>query len=188
MTTMPALETGRLFLRPFSLDDAAELQERVSDVEIARNTLTIPHPYPEGEAARWIAGHQKRFEANGDVTFAIVDRASGRIAGAMGLVIEREHDRAEIGYWIAGEWRGRGYAAEAAEVVVRYGFEMAALNRIFASHFSRNPASGRVLQKAGMQHEGTHRQMFRKWGEFLDAETYAIVRSDWLLRHPARAK
>ncbi|MCU1349297.1 MAG: acetyltransferase [Acidobacteria bacterium] len=179
MTTMPTLETARLILRPFTPEDAAELSLVINDLEIARNTLTIPHPYPAGEAARWILLHQERFEATGDVHFAIVPRDSGRIAGEMGLMVNRDHARAEIGYWLGSEARGRGYAPEAAEAVLRYGFEVAGLNRIFAAHFTRNPASGRVLQKVGMRHEGTHRQALRKGDEFLDAEMYAILRSEW---------
>ena len=76
-------------------------------------------------------------------------------------------------YW------GLGYATEAAAVVVRFGFETLALNRIFAMHFSRNPASGRVLQKIGMRHEGTLRQHLKKWDEYVDLECYAILRNDF---------
>ena len=64
--------------------------------------------------------------------------------------------------------------------MVRHGFESLALNRIWAVHFVRNPASGRVLQKIGMKHEGRMRQHVKKWGEYIDVEMYGIVRSDWL--------
>jgi ribosomal-protein-alanine N-acetyltransferase len=179
MTTMPALATERLVLRPFEPGDAPALQQLAGHVEIARNTLSIPHPYPDGAAERWIAGHAGQFAADGHVHFAIVPRDSGLLAGAIGLLVNREHERAELGYWIGVGFWGRGYGSEAARAVVDYGFGVADLNRIFAAHFAHNPASGRVLRKAGLRHEGTQRQVFRKWGEFLDAETYAILRSDW---------
>jgi len=181
MTTMPAVTTERLLLRPFGPDDAPELQRLAGNIEIARGTLTIPHPYPDGAAEQWIAAHAGRFETTGDLQFAIVARDSWALAGSIGLHVNREHERGELGYWIGVEHWGRGYAAEAAQAVVDYGFRVAGLNRIFASHFVTNPASGRVLQKAGMRHEGTQRQAFRKWGEFIDAELYAILRCDWEL-------
>jgi ribosomal-protein-alanine N-acetyltransferase len=181
LTAMPVLTTERLVLRPFVPEDAPELQRLAGHVEISRNTLTIPHPYPDGAAEQWIAARAGRFETSGDLQFAIVSRDSGVLAGSVGLVVNREHERGEIGYWIGVDFWGRGYAAEAAGAVVDYGFGVAGLNRIFASHFAGNAASGRVLQKAGMRHEGTQRQGFKKWGEYLDAELYAILRSDWAL-------
>ncbi|HKB78454.1 MAG TPA: GNAT family protein, partial [Thermoanaerobaculia bacterium] len=81
-----------------------------------------------------------------------------------------------VPYW------GLGYATEAAGAVVRFGFESLSLNRIFACHFVRNPASGRVLRKLGMQHEGTMRQHVRKWDEYVDLEYYAILHQDYIRR------
>jgi ribosomal-protein-alanine N-acetyltransferase len=63
--------------------------------------------------------------------------------------------------------------------VLRYGFEILGLNRIYATHFSRNPASGRVMQKIGMKHEGHLRQDGKKWDNYEDFETYAILRSEY---------
>jgi RimJ/RimL family protein N-acetyltransferase len=178
--SMPTLTTGRLVLRPFTLEDAPAVRRLADHRDIALNTLAIPHPYPEGEAERWIGTHQEAFEKRGDVSFATTIRDSGELAGAIGLLIAREHDRAEVGYWIGAEYWGRGYASEAAEAVLRYAFEVADINRVFAAHFSRNPASGAVLRKIGMRHEGTSLQQFKKWGEYLDAEMYAILRGEWV--------
>lgn len=179
MIAHPSTSSERLLLRPFEAGDAPELQRLVGHIEIARGTLTIPHPYPDGAAQQWIASHAPQFESDGHLHFAIVIRETNALAGAIGLIVNREHARAEIGYWIGVDFWGRGYAVEAARATIDYGFAETGLNRIFGAHFSTNPASGRVLQKAGMRHEGTHRQAFRKWGEFLDAEMYAILRSEW---------
>jgi len=173
MTAQPTLTTERLTLRPCVPADAEAIQALVSDVEIARNTLNIPHPYPAGAASEWITRHTEKFEKNEEIVFAIVTRG-GELVGIIGLV-PKQHDVAEIGYWIGVPYWNRGYATEAAVAIIRYGFEELGLHRIFASHFSRNPASGRVLQKAGMQHEGTQRGHFKKWGEYLDAELYAVL-------------
>jgi ribosomal-protein-alanine N-acetyltransferase len=95
--------------------------------------------------------------------------------GAVGLILAPAHDRAELGYWIGAPYWGRGYATEASRAVVRWGFEGLGLRRIHASHFPRNPASGRVLEKLGMRHEGTLRQHVKKWDEYLDLESYGLL-------------
>jgi len=169
------LTTERLLLRPFTLADAPAVQRLAGAREVALNTLLIPHPYPEGAAEAWIS---KPSDPN-NVTFAITLRDGGELVGAMGLVVGREHDRAEIGYWIAVEHWNRGYATEAAREVMRYGFEELNINRIFAMYFARNAASGRVMQKLGMRHEGSLREHLVKWGERIDVELYGILRSDW---------
>jgi ribosomal-protein-alanine N-acetyltransferase len=186
MTTQPSLATERLILRPFVLGDGPAMRRLLDDIEIARNTLSIPHPYPDGEAERWIGTHAERFAANGDLHFAIVSKETNALAGAIGLLLHREHARAELGYWIGRAYWNRGYAAEAAAAVVEHGFAAAGLNRIFAAHFAGNPASGRVMQKIGMRHEGTHRQDLRKWGAFVDSEHYAILREEWEAARPQR--
>lgn len=171
----PTLRTARLTLRPFSMSDAPAVQVLCGAYEVALNTLLIPHPYPEGAAEQWISKHQADFDENRIVHFAIDD---GQLAGAMGLVMKDE-GIAEIGYWVGVPFWGRGYATEAAEAVVRYGFEERGLRRIFAWHFGRNPSSGRVLQKIGMQYEGTLRQHLKKWDEYVDLVCYGVLREEW---------
>ena len=111
--------------------------------------------------------------------FAITLRAGGELIGAIGIDVEPEHARAELGYWIGVPYWGRGYATEAAAALVTRAFEVLGLQRVFAYHFTTNPASGRVLQKIGMRHEGTRRKHTRKWDEYPDSECYAILRAEW---------
>ncbi len=171
----PTLITERLVLRPFALDDAPAVQRLAGDREIAQSTLLIPHPYPDGAAEAWIKGHQ---EPSDNEVFAIVSK-EGEVMGAIGLHLERFHRRAEIGYWLGVPYWGRGYATEAAKAVIGYAFETLGVRRVFAFHFTRNPASGRVLAKAGMQREGTMRQHLVKWDERVDVDYYGILREDW---------
>lgn len=173
----PTLRTERLELRPFEAADAPAVRRLAGAREVADNTLTIPHPYPEGEAEAWIATHPDAFR-NGDlVVFAITTPRDGLI-GAVGLMLEREAGIGELGYWIGVPYWGRGYATEAARAVVCYGFERLALKRIAARAFCRNPASSRVLRKIGMLHEGTQRRALLKNDELLDTELYAILNDD----------
>jgi [ribosomal protein S5]-alanine N-acetyltransferase len=176
----PNLQTRRLFLRPFELPDGGDVRRLAGDRAIADTTLQIPHPYEVGMAEEWILTHPFRFEAGEQVVFAVVLRESGQLIGAMGLVIEGKFRRAELGYWIGRPYWGNGYCTEAGKAILEYGFQALNLNRIHAYHFKRNPASGRVMQKLGMKHEGTSPQHIMKWGVFEDVELYGIIRSDWL--------
>lgn len=168
----------RIQLRPFTSGDADVVQRLVSAREIAENTLTIPHPYPASGAAEWIARHPIAFAENGDEHWAIVD--GDQLVGAIALLARREHDRAELGYWIGVPYWNRGYATEAVGEVIRHAFEDAQWQRVYAMHFTRNPSSGRVMLRNGMKHEGTLRQHIKKWGELLDVEMYGILREEWL--------
>jgi ribosomal-protein-alanine N-acetyltransferase len=169
--TTPTLRTERLVLRPFTLEDAPAVQKLAGAREVALNTAMIPHPYPDGAAEAWISVDDPH-------RFAIDD---GQLVGAMGLILKGD-GIAEIGYWIGVPFWSRGYASEAAAEVLRYGFEQLGLHRIYAGHYVRNGASGRVMQKIGMRYEGTLRHHAFKWGEYLDVAYYGILRDEFSAR------
>jgi RimJ/RimL family protein N-acetyltransferase len=150
------------------------VQRLAGDARVADTTLNIPHPYDDGMAESWIGSHEAAFAERKTVVFAITE-AGGPLVGAIGLTLELEHRRAELGYWIGAPYWGRGYATEAAAAVIGYGFRAWGLQRIDAHHFVRNPASGRVLEKAGMTREGTHRRRVWKNGRPDDVVVYAIL-------------
>jgi RimJ/RimL family protein N-acetyltransferase len=176
---LTTLEIERLLLRPFSLDDASVVARLAGDRSVADTTISVPHPLSETQARDWLLAGMARARSGGGVFFAIT-RKAGPLVGAIALRdIEREHEKAEVGFWIGAEYCGNGYATEAVRAVIRHGFESLHLNRIYAHHMVRNPASGRVLCKAGMRPEGLLRQAVRKWGVFEDVMLCAILRSDW---------
>ncbi|MDW8316579.1 MAG: GNAT family N-acetyltransferase [Anaerolineae bacterium] len=177
--SLPTLTTRRLVLRPFQLADAADVQRLAGDWAIADTTLHIPHPYPNGAAEEWILRYRRDADLGGSVTLAITMRTNGALVGAISLDLDRRYDRAEMGYWIGRPYWGQGFCTEAALALVRYGFEQLGLNRIYAFHFTRNPASGRVMQKIGMQYEGTLRQHIKKWDRYEDVKVYGILRGEW---------
>ncbi len=187
MTAQPTVHTDRLTLRPFTLDDVAQLRPLVGEKEIAATTMTIPHPYPDGEAERWIGTHQPRFEEGKAATFAVTLRESGELIGAIGLSIKREHSHAEMGYWIGKPYWNKGYATESTQALLQYGFETLGLNRIFAHHMTKNPPSGRVMQKIGMTFEGTLPQHIRKGDGFEDLALYGITRNQYDKQHQSTA-
>jgi [ribosomal protein S5]-alanine N-acetyltransferase len=180
---IPTLETERLILRRPELTDAPAIQVLAAEYDIAKNLLQMPHPYPEGGAASWInSAHEAEREggdAMKDFSFAITRKADGEYIGSMGIHLDPENQRAEIGYWIGKPYWGQGYASEAAKRLLQFGFDVLKLNRIYARCFSENIGSERVMQKIGMQYEGLLRQEIYKWGQYIDLKMYAMLRSDY---------
>lgn len=174
----PTIQTQRLILRSLTIEDAPEVQKLAGDRDIAATTLSIPHPYENGMAEAWIETHPEAYEKGVGITWAITLRDNGIFCGTIGLLINQEHNKAELGYWVGKPYWGKGYCTEAANAIVQYGFETLGLHRIHAAHFARNLASGRVMQKIGMRLEGCKRQHILKWGKFEDLVLYGILKSD----------
>lgn len=173
------IQTVRLTLRSYAPADIPALVSLIGTREVAATTLRIPYPYTEADAREFVA-RQEDLATSGDLRLAIVLRKTDQFCGGVGLRIEPDHRRAELGYWIGRPFWGNGYATEAAAALLKYGFETLHLQRIFASHFASNVASANVLKKIGMRHEGCQRAHILKWGEFLDSELYGMLASDTL--------
>jgi RimJ/RimL family protein N-acetyltransferase len=173
------LQTPRLTLRAYTLADIAALVPLIGAREVAATTLRIPHPYTDEIAHEFIALAEKDLASGQCVRGAITLKGAGVLCGGIGLQVDADHRRAELGYWIGVPYWGNGYATEAARAMVEYGFEILGLQRIFASYVPRNVASGNVLRKIGMRQEGYLRSHILKWGEFLDLEMYGMLAADW---------
>src|ERR1700734_4189924 len=159
---IPEIETTRLKFRPYTEADIPELVRLIGAREVAAMTLRIPHPYTEQHARDFIAKTRR----DDEIRVAVVLASNGSLCGGVGLKLAAEHQRAELGYWIGVPYWGNGYATEAARAMLRYGFETVKLHRILATHVKHNPASGKILVKLGMRHEGSMREHSFKWGEF----------------------
>jgi RimJ/RimL family protein N-acetyltransferase len=179
MIEQKVIETERLVLRPFKMDDASEVQRLAGDRAIAETTLNIPHPYEDGMAEEWISTHKGNLEDESGITYAITAKENGKLLGAISLMINRRHEHAELGYWIGKPYWNKGYCTEAAKELVHYGIFKIGLNRIFARFFPRNGASGKVMEKIGMQYEGCYRQHVKARSGFEDLKTYGIIKADF---------
>ena len=115
----------------------------------------------------------------GKIWLAVTLLSDGRQIGGIGLRVDDQHKNAELGYWLGVPYWGQDYATEASRRMLRFGFEDLQLHRIYASHFSHNPASGRILRKLGMRYEGCQREHLLKWDRFVDSELYGILRREW---------
>lgn len=179
VSVIPTVVTSRLKLRPFSLADASEVQRMAGSIKVAQMTATIPHPYPDGAAETWISSHPGQF-SNGDaVTWALEDLSSGRLVGCIGFGVNKAHKRSEVGYWVGEEFWGNGYCTEALKAGIDFCFPHFELNKITSRHLSHNPASGKVMMKAGMTQEGYLKQDVFRYGQFADMVVFGLLRSEW---------
>lgn len=180
MTEHPTIVTARLILRQWKAEDAPDVARLAGRREIADTTISIPHPFSEQQARDWLAARSNPPSAGKEASFAMTTTADGRLIGAVGLLnIDTEHSLTELGFWIGVDWWGQGYATEATRAAVHFVFSQLNLNRVYAHHMVRNPASGRVLEKIGMKREGLLRQRVRKWGVFEDVVLMAVLHEDW---------
>lgn len=179
MSQQPTIETERLILRPFGPSDAKRVQELAGDRAISDTTLGIPHPYLDGMAEDWISKHQISFDEGKGVHFAVTEKSDHALIGAVSLMFVVKGHQAELGYWIGKRYWNMGYCTEAAQVAIRYGFEELGLIRVHASYLARNLASGRVMQKLGMVHEGCRRQHISRWGKLEDLGFYGLLIDEW---------
>lgn len=182
MSTPPTIHAEGLVFRAGTLADADALVPLANDRGVSDNLLTMPHPYGRADAIAWL---EKTIaaQAEGRSTGFLITRprvAGGEpeVMGAVGCLFEPAHRRAEMGYWLGRAYWGRGYATIAAKVLIRHVFATTQLERIHATHYIGNEASGRVMEKAGMRREGLLRGYTCKNGVNRDVVMYAVLRSD----------
>lgn len=176
---VPTLVLDRLILRQFELSDSKEVQRQAGNPKVAEMTATVPHPYLDGLAEEWISMHSDWFNKGSAVTWAIELKDEKKLIGCMSLGINKSCNRAEITYWLGEEFWKQGFGTEAAIGAIRYGFEFLKLNKITSRHMSKNPSSGRIMIKAGMEKEGLLKQDFFKDGEYIDMVVYGLLRENF---------
>lgn len=158
---MTSLQTERLLLRPLSLEDAVRAGELSRDWEIARMTASMPFPQPVINIEGLFLIEQARRPLAKDHLFAI-DLPGEGLIGVIGAHVrgrDYQSRTVEIGYWVGRPYWGRGYATEAVRAVGKYAGDLG-LGPVVANHYVDNPASGRVLQKAGFAYTGATEMKF----------------------------
>jgi RimJ/RimL family protein N-acetyltransferase len=168
------IRMNRSTLRAWKPGDEESLVRHANNRAIWRNLRdAFPHPYTLADAKRWIEIANPTEQIT---NFAIV--VEGAAVGGIGLVLKDDVFRrsAEIGYWLGEDYWGRGIATEAARAVTDYAFATFDLCRIFAGVFEWNPASMRVLEKAGYEFECRMKRSVTKDGETIDEFIFAVIR------------
>ena len=175
--TSTLLTAGPIVVRDWRADDAEALALRANDRRVWLGLRdAFPHPYGLDDAQTFI---RMAMHMSPRTFFAI--EVDGRLAGGIGYVLHGDVERvgAEVGYWLAPEYWGRGIATTALRLVTRRAFTAhPELRRLYALPFATNAASARVLEKAGYQREGVLRQSAIKDGRVLDQFMYALLRDE----------
>lgn len=179
------LHTRRLLLRPLQESDAPGLIAIGSPIEVACQTLTFPHPYTEADAHKFLERVLPAIERGDDYVWAIIEQDRSEHVGTIGIHPAWDHLHAEVGYCLAPSAWGSGYASEALEACVRFAFTQTPLEKLNAGFYTRNPASGRVLDKCGFVREGIRPRHFQRFGQWVDVVLVGLLRSEWVRCDPA---
>lgn len=176
------LETDRLILRPFRMEDARAMYDNwASDPEVTKFLSWSAYSSIEDACAIlkiWL----KSYERPDFYQWAIVERKLGQPIGSISVVnFDDRVEMAEIGFCIGKRWWRQGIMPEALKAVIRYLFEEVGMQRIEAGHDPENPASGAVQRKCGLQYEGTLRRRIRSNRGITDVAWYSILKDEYNL-------
>lgn len=181
-TMMPTIRTKRLTLRAAKMSDAEDLYEYSRDPAVAKHVLWDAHTSIHQTRA-YIRYLIRQYKNGQPSSFVISITETGKVVGTIGFMwIQQENRSAEVGYSLSRAYWNQGIMTEALTALLDFGFLKLNLNRIEAQHESDNPASGRVMAKAGMSFEGRLRQRIYNKGRFADVDLYSILRQEYMSR------
>ncbi|RYD62252.1 MAG: GNAT family N-acetyltransferase, partial [Verrucomicrobiaceae bacterium] len=183
----PALETERLQFRAPHRGDIAAVVRHAGDPRVALKTTRMPHPYRVSDAVEWM----EELQQSDETAFAIELKSQpGQMIGLIALKPREDRVSAEVGYWLGVPYWRRGYMTEALRGVLRHAFEERGFLYVTANHMAGNPASGRVMQKAGMKFESIVAGGLSREGVPHDKVNYGLFADEWkaLQAHPIIAQ
>ena len=164
----------QFLLRPWAPTDLDSLVRHANNSDIAKFlTDAFPHPYTEDNGKAFIA-----FATKDDPIHIFAIDVEGEAVGGIGIHPQADVQRknAELGYWLAEPFWGKGIITNAIKQIIEFGFKTYDINRIFARPYGTNIGSQKVLEKAGFVLEGRFEKTIFKNGEFLDELVYAVRR------------
>jgi RimJ/RimL family protein N-acetyltransferase len=181
MSSVSLIESSRLVLRPFEMDDVEAVLEYQSNPEVVRY---VPWPVRNAsmvQVALAKAIHQTKFEKQDDyLSLALIRRSDGRLVGQMNAMYVSEKDQCgEIGYVVNPTFARQGFASEASRALVSAIFENNQFRRVIARFDDRNVASRGVAEKLGFRQEAHFIEDDFFKGEWINTLVYAILRNEW---------
>lgn len=183
------METARLTLRPFTADDLDDVYAYYSRPDVTRFLFQEPR---DREETRLVLARKAQEHVLSDqhrqMVLAVVWREVGRVVGEVNLEwLSQKHRRGEIGFIFNPEFHSRGLATEAAEAMLRVGFEELGLHRIIGRCDARNRPSAALMERLGMRREAhlVHNEMFK--GEWADELVFAMLEDEWAPRRLGQA-
>ena len=165
-------------IRKWELSDAKDLAAALSNKKVQDNLRDgLPYPYTEQDGKEFISA---MLSADENETFAFAITVDNMVIGSIGIFRQGNIHRqtAELGYYIAEEYWGKGIMTEAVKQICAYVFAKSDIIRIYAEPFAYNIASCRVLEKVGFQYEGTLRSNAVKNGKVIDMEMYSLLKEE----------
>lgn len=175
---MLPIKSDRFLLRQFTYADVNDIIEFVSHPSVARITTEIKPSAPEVKKYIERQNSLKPFELNKCFDLGIELKKESKIIGLVSM-IRKNHKQSQVGWALNIEYRGNGYATEAARALVTYGFDKLALHRIWADTSNINVPSWKVMERLGMRREGHYRESEFRDGQWIDTLVYAILAEEW---------
>ena len=176
------IETERLLLRKGSIEDAQKIYENYGrDPEVSKYVTWDTHKSVE-DAIFFMNEWQESYKENTSYKWLVVEKSSNEIIGSIAAVkVNEKNKTVEIGYCYGSKWWNKGYATEALKAVIKFFFEEIGVETISADHLTANPASGKVMKKAGMTYEGTlrNRMIDKITNKPMGLEVYSILREEF---------
>ncbi|UCH65734.1 MAG: GNAT family N-acetyltransferase [Ignavibacterium sp.] len=170
------IDLGGYQIRSYKLSDKDALIKYANNQNVAKNLRdSFPFPYTEKDAVKWL---NLSCIQNPELNYAIANLEE--LIGGIGLLLQPDVYRysAEVGYWLAEPFWGKGIATKALIAFTNYAFKQFNLVRLFAGAFDGNEPSVKVLEKAGYKYEGRYRKAIYKDDEFKDQLMYGILKEE----------
>ena len=185
MEHFPEIKTERLILNQPKWNDVPTIVSYANNLKIVENTRSMPHPYFEEDAISWIHMVNQGFKKKNNYMFAVRLQSDGDFVGGIGLTLDVENNRAELGYWMAEPFWNQGYTTEAVSAMLNFGFDTLGLNKIIAVYLTTNSASGKVMIKNGMIKEAEFKEHDIKRdhtiedNEYVSLIQYRLIKSEY---------
>jgi [ribosomal protein S5]-alanine N-acetyltransferase len=179
------IETERLILRRLEFKDAQSVFDNwLSDERISDNRINPAHK-TVSETIERIVKIVGEYSSNEVCYWGIELKSSGELIGEIDLYnFDNSTGNCEVSYSIGYKWWNQGYGTEALQAVIEFGFKDMNIHKVSAAHNTDNPASGRIMIKAGMEQEGVIRHMIRNCkNQYKDCAVYGILQEDYFVNN-----
>lgn len=176
------LETERLILRKFTLDDAKDMFNNYgSDSDTSKYLVWNTHKNIE-DSISYIKDVLEKYQKDNFYCWGVVLKETNALFGAISVIdLDIKNHTAEVGYCYGSKWWRNGYATESFKRVIAFLFDEVGIETIYADHYLDNVASGRVMEKCGLKKEGILRKrMYDKEGILNDLVSYSILKEEYL--------
>jgi [ribosomal protein S5]-alanine N-acetyltransferase len=172
------IETARLLLRIPQDDDAAAITALINDFEVSKNLARVPYPYALSDAEEFL-GWAKDLNDKSRFSAITLKLQPSILNGMISYEWNSEKQNAELGYWLAKPLWRQGLMSEAAQAMVNHAFQVAGVDSIVSCYFIENPASGKVLARAGLVEVGHCTQFSKAQGKEVPVVNMQLTRTRW---------